>query len=109
MLSKLLKELDFKQNIFVEDDETIKVNCKKNVIESVDTIINNSFMKTMYYIQKYHKEVFEMTKSNIENDIDDLCVFECDEYVEEVINYIKEEMKIVSESIIESLPEIQRK
>lgn len=108
MLSKLLKIIDFKQSILEEDDETIKVNCKEEIIKEVDTIINSSFLRTIHYIQKHYKEVYEITKTNIEKDLEEICVFECEEYKEEVVSYIKQEFRNLHESIIEVLPEIEQ-
>lgn len=109
MLNKLTKILDFKQNLFEDDDSKQKIaDKKKEIIDEVDSIINSSFFKTIYHVQKTYKDIFEVTKENIDKDLNEMVIFEFDEYKEEILEYIKNEFKNISETIIESLPVVEK-
>lgn len=109
MLNKILKIVDFKQNLFEDENNKEKISIKKQeIIDEVDSVINSSFIKIMYHIQKSYKDIFEETKKNIDKDLNNMVVFEFDEYKEDIIKYIKEEFKSISENIIESLPIIDK-
>lgn len=109
MLNKLVKILDFKQNIFESEDNKQNIAAKKQeIIGEVDSIINSSFIKTMYHVQKTYKDIFEATKENIEKDLNEMIVFEFDEYKKEILELIKNEFKDISETIIQSLPVVEK-
>lgn len=100
--------LNFKDNILNSLKGDIKIDnkeaAKKEMKEKVESLINDSFLKQVSYLQDSYNNLNTYLSNNIDNDLDHVHILEIDKYGNDIINIVETRLKEVTNSIIQSLP-----
>lgn len=107
MLQNILQKINFKDKLIEDVDETTKASFINNLSNSKEEILNYEFNRIIIEIQKNFIRLNNEIDKRIKKDINEIEIYELDEYKNGIEKLIKETLSDKRKYILKQLSNIQ--
>lgn len=107
MLQNIIQKLNFKDKLVEDIDETTRISFINNLSKSKEEILNAEFNRMVIEIQKNFIRLNNEIDIRISKDINELELYELDEYKDGIEKMIRETLSNKRKDILKQLSNIQ--
>lgn len=107
MMKDILNRLNFKEKLVEDIDTTTRDNVIKELSESMEKIINEEFNRIVLGAQKNCIRINEEINKRVEKDVNELDIFEIDDYKKSIEKTFKEKLVETRKKMIKEISNIQ--